>query len=510
MPYRLEAFSDVGLTQAFVQLVIDEFGRREKPRLERLWTYYRNPLRAVGLGGFGGGDAGNRWYAQAQECGLPARIVGAAGRADGSPPADDRARQRREAVIENDIAWRIQAMVDFMFGKPLTIRSNARDPHTAAAIERVLEHVWDQSGGLALLQDTALLGHIYGHVDLVLKMSDELAARSLAAPHAEPADPDEWLAHLRVDVIEPRRALPVLDPRDYRRTRAYLLTYERLNNKEEDAGALRRLMPRPRSAEPGQRRSTSIMTEIISGRAWHVYEDGKLIWEQRQAATRGQVPIVHIQNIAQPFEYTGMGEVEPLIPLQDELNTRLSDRASRVTMQSFKMYLAKGITGFELARVGPGQIWSTDNEKAAVEAFGGDGHSPSEETHIREIREALDKISGIPPLASGVVQAKIGNLSSANALRITLMAVLAKTARKRVTYGGGISRMCDLILTALNETGIFKTDPRDRAVRLIWPDPLPEDTREVMATAEAKARLGVPKDRLLAELGYAPTNPEIT
>src|SRR5690606_944669 len=103
------------------------------------------------------------------------------------------------------------------------------------------------------------------------------------------------------------------------------------------------------------------------------------------------LPVVHIQNIAQPFRYEGLGEVEPLIPLQDELNTRLSDRASRVTLQSFKMYLAKGLDGFERAAVGPGQIWSTDNPDAQITAFGGDADSPSERDHIGEVREALDK-----------------------------------------------------------------------------------------------------------------------
>ena len=214
------------------------------------------------------------------------------------------------------------------------------------------------------------------------------------------------------------------------------------------------------------------------------------------------MPVVHIQNIAEPFSYGGQGEVEPLIPLQDELNTRLSDRASRVTMQSFKMYLAKGIIGFEKSRIGPGQLWSTDNVDASIESFGGDAASPSEESHIREIREALDKISGIPPLASGVVQAKIGNLSSANALRITLMAVLSKTARKRITYGNGITRLCELILRVMHHAGVLLTREDDREFDLVWRDPLPEDSREVMQAAEAKARLGVPLEEILRELGY--------
>jgi hypothetical protein len=113
------------------------------------------------------------------------------------------------------------------------------------------------------------------------------------------------------------------------------------------------------------------------------------------------VPVAHIQNVAQPFAYHGIGEVEPLIPLQDDLNTRLSDRANRVTMQSFKMYLAKGVDGFERTPVGPGVLLSTDNENASITAFGGDAASPSEDRHIDELREALDKLRYRPsPAAS--------------------------------------------------------------------------------------------------------------
>lgn len=244
--------------------------------------------------------------------------------------------------------------------------------------------------------------------------------------------------------------------------------------------------------------------EVIGPDAWIVVEGNRVTASQPHAWTGGRVPVVHVQNIAVPFEYGGQGEVEALIPLQDELNTRLSDRASRVTLQTFRMYLAKGIHGFEQARVGPGQIWSTDNVDASVEEFGGDASSPSEEAHVREVREAMDKISGVPPLASGVVQAKIGNLSSANALRITLMAALSKTARKRVTYGAGIVRMCELVLLALDRHGVLATSEEDRRVRLAWQDPLPDDVREQMQAAEAKRRLGVPDERIMQELGYAP------
>ncbi len=93
-------------------------------------------------------------------------------------------------------------------------------------------------------------------------------------------------------------------------------------------------------------------------------------------------------------------------------------------------------------------MWQTDNPDASIDEFGGDSDSPSETAHIDEIRQAMDKTSGVTPVAAGILRNRIGNLSSGNALRVTLMGLLAKTQRKRVTYGRGIEQLCELRLPA--------------------------------------------------------------
>lgn len=519
MTYRLNAFASVGLDESLLRLVLDEHAAVALPRLEKLWTYYRNPLKAIGTGPqpwLGNADASGRgWYRQAQEIGLPARIVGRAGLA-----MDDRAQARREVVIENDIAWRVQAMVDFMFGKPVTLLSTAHDENLRRTIEKILDTVWERSGGIGLLQDMALLGHVYGHVDLLLRIDPSIAAESAAitlydagTTTLDAAAIARAAGAFTIEVVEPTRGVPIADPADYRRLVAYILRFDRQQNSidtSRDHGSSnfwRRAFISGRSSQ-GLRQRTGV-TEIFSGSHHQLYHDENLIDQSVNTLIGGELPIVHIQNVSQPFRYEGQGEVEPLIPLQDELNTRLSDRASRVTMQSFKMYLTKGIEGADKMSVGPGVIWTADNVDASVQEFGGDGHSPSEESHIQEIREALDKVSSVPPLAGGVVRAKIGNLSSANALKITLMGILSKTARKRVTYGRGMAQISRLILTALDAAGALKTSELDRDIRLEWPDPLPSDTRDQVVAAEAKARLGVSHERVLAELGYSPNDPGV-
>jgi hypothetical protein len=471
MAYRLSAFSDVGLDEATLSLVLDEHTRKAMPRLDQFWTYYRNPLSAATTSLAPARDAAGPWYSQGQEAGLPPRLTGSAG------------GPRREIVIENDIAWRVQSMVDFIFGKPIRIASTAADEASRADAEHALHLIWEASGGIALLQDAALLGHVFGHVDLLVRVNaDQLRDAGRRGPRGLENAADA----IRVEAIDPRRGIPILDPSDYRRLSAYIIRQTRAHARAE-----------------------SQLLQIYSGSAWQEYENQRLVSQGDLRWTAGRIPVVHIQNIAQPLDYAGLGEVEPLIPIQDELNTRLSDRAFRVTMQSFKMYIARGLEGFDATPVAPGQIWSTDNPDASVESFGGDAACPSEDAHIAQLREAMDKISGLPPLAGGVVQGKVGNLSSANALRITLMSLLAKTARKRVTYGRGIAEASSLALAALDWAGILRTRPADRGVRIEWPEPLPVEERDRVLAAEGKARLGVPRDRVLAELGYDSQNASV-
>lgn len=247
--------ASTGLDEAFVRLLIDEHRAVTAPRLQKLWAYYRNALVSVAGSAHGLGDAGSasfgacagplagpragRWYTLTQEMGLPQRIVGA-----GSPFSDDRSRTRREVVIENDIAWRVHLMVDFMAGRPITIASGATDATTRARIERVLNAIWERSGGVALMQDMALLGHVYGHVDLMLRLDEavllEIAATLSAGggKGAEELSIDRVARAIRIELIEPTRGIPVTSPTDYRALDGYLIHVEHEDNAVDCRGLI--------------------------------------------------------------------------------------------------------------------------------------------------------------------------------------------------------------------------------------------------------------------------------
>jgi len=503
MSIDLKPFADIGLDNHLLESLFAHHDSRTLPELNRLWAYYRNPAAARA-------DSRDsrtlRPYRLAQEQGLPPRL-----RSERSPLADDRARDR-EVVIENDIGWRIDAMVDFVFGKPARITSQSPDRAKRDEIQRILDAVWESSGGVALLQDLGLLGSIYGHADLLLREGDFFhAARRRASAELSIDTAVDLARLLRIEALDPTTSIPVLDERDPRRILALVRRTKRTTSDPAPDSFIARVLDRVRRAafSDSTSRTETESLEIISATHRRLFENGALALDDEHPL--GLLPLVHIQNATQPGSFRGVSDVEPLIPLQDELNTRLSDRAHRVTLQSFNMYLAKGL---ELApgapvAVGPGQVWTTDNPDAKIHAFGGDGHSPSEDAHIEQVRDALDKTSAVSPVAIGVIRARLGHLSSENALRITLMGVLSRTARKRLTYGRGIAEMSRLVLHALDVAGVYRTRERDQQVRVEWPDPLPVDERSQLESARLKRELGVPAERVLAELGYQPADPGI-
>lgn len=531
----LEPFASIPLDEALLQLLIDEHESITLPRLERLWKYYRNHLAEPN-------DQGGSSGPPAQRAGLPRRLLDIV-----QLHRDD--RFGREIVIENDIAWRIHTLIDFMFPEAPRILSQAADPQKREQINAILDAVIGANGGIALWHNAALLGSVYGQVDFLLDF-DALSSPGLGrgsrndhdgstetetlpglkaglnttSPGATPSETSshfsDLLQHIgsliQIETIEAPRAIPLLNRHDYRVLDAYILHYEQAVNdvrrRETMLDRIARTLRLSRAVKPkhgasggasalrGASRATVTVTEIHSATHTQRYEDDQLVFESRNRL--GRIPVVHIQNLAQPLRFEGLSDVEPLIPLQDELNTRLCDRANRVTMQSFRMWLGKGIDNFLDRPVGPGQMWLTDNLDASIEAFGGDADSPSERQHLEDLREALDKASGVTPAAAGHIKARVGNLTSENALRISLMGTIAKIKRKRVTYGQGISQLCNLILQALHVHGVYRSEERDRRVEIRWGDAIPADESRRIKDALDKAKLGIPIDTLRSELGY--------
>jgi hypothetical protein len=505
MAFDFQIFGEGQLKEDFVQWLTEERWLENHAHFTRLWDYYQNPTSPVNVPKKQSEAA--RAYMQAQEIGLPSRITGVVYSASGGLETGERLDdiRRKEVVIENDVAWRVNVMVDFLFGKGVKFISRSSDTQRRRDIEQIIKAVIDANGGTGFYQDMAVLGSVYGFVDCLVRPSQAILSRfagSTPASHSLTSDSLQHILHqaaaMDLELIEAPRALPILDENDYRKIQYYVQHFYQPQNEigREDNFVMRLVRGKGLAA----RRKTMAVTEVIGTTAWQRYENFELV--SQSVNPLGFVPVVHIQNLAQPYFYEGISDVEQLLGLQDELNTRLSDRASRVTFQSFKMYLLKGLEELQGKPVAPGRMWTTDNPDAKIEEFGGDGDSPSETLHIAEIREAMDKISGVTPVVAGVLKNKLGNLTSGMALKMTFMGMLTKTARKQFSYGQGLARIGRTILEILDRAGIYATSEEDRELEIVFPNPLPEDELEKLQQAKLKLELGVPSDKVLKELGY--------
>ena len=72
-------------------------------------------------------------------------------------------------MIENDIAWRVNAAADFLFGKPISLISRASDDRKRKDIEAILKALFAANGGPGFFQDMAVLGSVYGFVDCFIR-----------------------------------------------------------------------------------------------------------------------------------------------------------------------------------------------------------------------------------------------------------------------------------------------------------------------------------------------------
>ncbi len=512
MGFDFGVFEDQQLSEEYVEWLVDEKSVEVERHFGKLWDYYANRMselasgRSHGQSGLSAVESkyndSSRCYVQAQEYGLPSRITGVVHSAGGGIFAGTAVRdlQRKEVVIENDIGWRINAMSDFLFGKPISLVSKAPDGRRRAEIGKILKAVFEANGGISFFQDMAVLGSVYGFVDCVVRPGESVAERTSFKP-TQPSSFEkiiELAQAIDLELIEALRALPILDENDYKKTKYYIQHFgQQKNSLSRKNSFLSRLLGRQSG---GGLREIVAVTEVLGPGLWQRYENKELVAQGTNPF--GLIPVVHIQNVAQPYYYEGQSDVEPLIPLQDELNTRLSDRANRITFQSFKMYLAKGIEGIEERPVSPGRMWCTDNLDAKIEEFGGEPRTNSEDFHITEIREAMDKSSGVTPVVAGVLKEKLGNLTSAVALKIVLMGMLARTERKRFSYGEGVKRICRLVLQILDKTGVYPNGSSERDIEIIFPSPLPENIMEKLQEAQVKKELGVSQEQVLRELGY--------
>ena len=217
----LAPFADPTLDPAALAAALQHRQGRTARQLARFMGYYRNPARdLIDLLPFSRhATMAFRPYRLYQEIGLPTRLTGFRVAGDGEPVlAGPLEALRKEIVIENDIAWRINTLVDFATGQLPAFTSSAPQPELRSTINTVLSAVLEANGGAAFLQELALLGAVHGSAFIFIRPPDDLLARATApAPTGAPREgaasallASELAAAIRLQTLPAARVLPIL------------------------------------------------------------------------------------------------------------------------------------------------------------------------------------------------------------------------------------------------------------------------------------------------------------
>ena len=225
MAFDLRTFDDSELDADYIEWLVDERSIDVQMHFAKMWEYYTNPIyEASGTGAVSRKvNESGRCYLQGQEYGLPARITGVAHAANAGVLGARGVRdvQRKEVVVENDIAWRINAAVDFLFGKPATLASRSPNSQKRAEIESILKAVFEANGAIGFFQDMAVLGSVYGFVDCLVRPGSEILERFISSSSQILTRKEvlQLAQTIDLELIEAPRALPVLEENDYKKIR---------------------------------------------------------------------------------------------------------------------------------------------------------------------------------------------------------------------------------------------------------------------------------------------------
>jgi hypothetical protein len=392
-------------------------------------------------------------------------------------------------VTANYVAALSDFLTNFTFGKGIQF---AVDPEFQHITPALLDRIWSQDNNKEeLLWAIGNSGSIYG--DTFTKIAYEPAWTDGAGM--------EHPGRVRILPINPSFAFPEWHPHDKDRMIRFKLKY------------------RFWTTSPEGTRIVCTYVEIITDDYIEEYINDQLI--DRRPNPLGFIPVVHIANkpvLASPW---GLSDIIDIIPLNRTYNETATDILDIINYHTAPVTIITGAKATNL-EMGANKIWALQQKDARVENLSGgfEGLAPALE-FLDRIKAWMHEITGVPENSLGQEQA-ISNTSGV-ALAIQYFPTMLKYHLKKVQYGTGLRKICEMALRTLfvfepdrvfydKETdGIWReglplwldpADPQVYNIDITWPEPLPTDTLVKLNEIQAKLALELESRKgALRELG---------
>ena len=284
---------------------------------------------------------------------------------------------------------------------------------------------------------------------------------------------------IRLSCIPTQYSFPRFNDHDKDRLESLLIMYP--IRKERDTGLIFK-----RTVE------TTVMykefwtpTEIV------VFEDGEEV--DRMENPYGFIPFVQIKNFPIAGRTRGQGDLDDIIPLNVELNTKESDVSEVIDYHSAPITLVYGAKIGNLEK-GANKVWGGLPKDAKVENLNLQGDLIASSNYISNVKTSMCEIAGIPENVLGGSSA-ISNTSGV-ALQYMNLPLIERTKVKRGCTNDGLQKVNKIILFISLYHGLIEK-PKEISMKdfvkneVNLPDTLPKDELIELQKIQQEMTLGL-------------------
>ena len=395
-------------------------------------------------------------------------------------------REEGESLITFNYSKAIvDKSVSFLFGKGFRIQ-----PHKEVAqeLKPLLDEVWEYNKKDILGVEIGQMGAITG--DCFIKVSWEDPEVDDNGMLYEEEYPD---GKVRINVLPTSSVFPVYSSHDKDKMVSCTIQYAILEMGIDGKPVAR------------------MYKEVVTRDTISYYIDNELVEEIPNILR--EINIVQIKNIPLAGESRGQSDLKSIIPLQKELNAKVTDVSDIINYHSAPITIIQGAKSKNLEK-GAKKVWGGLPKDAKVYNLELNSDLNASNNFISTIKTAIHELSNTPEDSLGGKSA-VSNTTGV-ALQIKYAPLLEKTWLKRQTYGGGIKDVCRLVIKLLRVKGsdeerkllndLMATSEGIKKVfdiTVTFPDPLPKDEMVQLQIIAQKMNLGLEEpEGALIELGY--------
>lgn len=334
-----------------------------------------------------------------------------------------------------------------------------------------LNQVWEDNQKDTLLTELGQTKSITGEAWVRVRFEE---AEEMDDPFEEYPD-----GRIRLSVMPTQFVFPRFNDHDKDRLESFLIMYP--IRKEEETGILFK-----RTIE-----TTVVYKEFWTATEIVVYEGGNEV--DRMENPYGFIPFVQIKNFPIAGRTRGQGDLDDIIPLNVELNTKKSDMSEVIDYHSAPITLVYGAKIGNLEK-GANKVWGGLPKDAKVENLGLQGDLMASSSYVSDVKTSMCEIAGIPETVLGGSSA-ISNTSGV-ALQYINLPLIERTRIKRNCSATGLQRVNKMILFIALEHGLIEKpdsismkDFLRNTVEL--PDTLPKDELIELQKIQQEMTLGL-------------------